>query len=217
MSFRIFLLAFFQYRIVKVLHAGKQQNAFIFCKEFKSLYILIKYYRNLLESLKAGTMLANMNSDEVSSEITLNRAIHLLVERCNDAIRSLLFWFLLTPGTAQVIAAVTIVHSTIINLLLLLLFAMTVLQTVMTIVVVYGFAGDFNKDSELSLLQLQKQASIQYDVNVGRKERKYRERFLRSCQVQKVKFGLSNFIEKSTPPLFQLYCLNRIIVMLLVC
>jgi hypothetical protein len=34
--------------------------------------------------------------------------------------------------------------------------------------------------------------------------------------MEKVKFGLSNFIEKTTPPLFQLFCLDRIVDLLLV-
>lgn len=40
--------------------------------------------------------------------------------------------------------------------------------------------------------------------------------FFKSCQVQKIKIGLSNFITKTAPQLFQQYYLHRIIDLLLV-
>lgn len=102
------------------------------------------------------------------------------------------------------------------NIFIVFLFSMTVLRAVLIFLVVYGFAGDFYKDSELSLSQLKEQAGIRFNGKIAVRERIHREKFLRSCQVQKVKFGLSNFIEKTTPPIFQLFCLDRIADLLLI-
>lgn len=144
------------------------------------------------------------------------RVLHLLVELFNSIVISLLFLFLIGCGTSQIMSVVTIIlHYTSMNFLLMMFFTITTLEATLIILVVYGFAGEFYRTSALSLLKLQNKAGIRYFGSLGKRERKYRERFLRSCQAQKVKFGFSNFIEKNTPPIFQLFCLNRIIDLLL--
>lgn len=169
-----------------------------------------------MDAFIATKSLAGENLDVVCPEIIFYRVIHLLVEFCNNLISSLLFLFLLACGTAQVMSAVTtILHSSSLNFLLLLFFLMAVSQTFLIYLVVYGFAGEFYRSSDLALLQLKRHIGIN-GIKIAKKEHKYREKFLRSCQVQKIKFGMSNFIDKTTPLIFQLYCLNRIIDLILV-
>lgn len=161
--------------------------------------------------------LAGDHFDVVCPEVIFYRVIHLLVELCNNLISSLLFLCLLVCGTCQVVSAVTtLLHASSLNFLLLIFFIMTVSQTSLIHLVVYGFAGEFYRSSDLSLLQLKRHMGIHYNLGLIKKEHKYRQRFLRSCQVQKIKFGMSNYIEKTTPPVFQFYCLNRIIDLILV-
>lgn len=174
------------------------------------------YFRNLLNAFIEGNNLLNLNSNEPCFEVLFYRIIHLLVESYNTVVRSLLLLLSVTNATAQVISASTLIlQNSSTNLVLLLFFGMTVIQTILTFQVVYGFAGNFFWFSKSSLLQLKRQVGFQYNDRL-RREHHYREKFLRSCQVQKVRFGWSNFIEKTTPPIFQLFCLNRIIDLLLV-
>ncbi len=170
-----------------------------------------------MDAFTAGIHLTDVGLDgRLIPEIVSYRVIHLLVELCNEVIQSVLLIFLITCGTAQVISATSIILlGSSMNLFLTLLFSITVLQAVLIFSIVYGFAGEFYKASELSLQQLKRHACIQYKTKLVKKEKKFRETFLRSCQAQKVKFGLSNFIDKTTSQVFQLYCLDRIIDLLL--
>lgn len=142
--------------------------------------------RNLFNAFYKCKILADANLEIRKPEVTSFRAVHLLVELFNEVISSLLF------------------------------FIVVVFEATMIFLVVYGLAGDFNLASKMSLTQLKMEAGSQCHGKLLRKERIYREKLLRSCQVHKIKFGLSNFIEKTTPPVFQLYCLNRMIDLLLV-
>lgn len=170
-----------------------------------------------MHALNEGTTFTSKKLDASCPEITLYRVVQLLVELCNDVLGSLLFLFLLACGTSQVVSAVTtILYASSIDVFVALFFTVMVFETSLIYMVVYGLAGNFYRASELSLLELNKHATIHLNKIVERKERKQRKKFLKSCQVQKVKFGLSNFIEKTTPPMFQLYCLERIIDLLLV-
>lgn len=74
---------------------------------------------------------------------------------------------------------------------------------------VYGYAGDFYQHSNLLLSSLKQNVGNVENRVITRKQLKYRETFLNSCQVEKINFGLSNFIEKSTLPIFQLCILCR--------
>lgn len=78
------------------------------------------------------------------------------------------------------------------------------------ILVVFGFAGSFHQLSVQSLFQLKQRAALSNCILTS-KERKYIWKFLRSCQVGKMRFGFSKFIEKSTPPTFQSFCVDRLI------
>lgn len=50
---------------------------------------------------------------------------------------------------------------------------------------------------------------------VGTNKRIYKK-FVDSCPALKVKFGLSNFIDKTTPLVFESYCVARLTDLLLV-
>ncbi len=101
-------------------------------------------------------------------------------------------------------------------LLLIIFYATAITQAVVINLLVYGYAGDFYQRSNFLLLSLkQNMGNVEHRL-ISRKQVKYRQTFLNSCQVEKIKFGLSNFIEKSTPPMFQLFCVERIVDFLLV-
>lgn len=155
-------------------------------------------------------------SESIPTEIIMFRANHVLSEIYNIYIRTSLFLFLLTAGVAQIISAVTLITQTStdsVPCLANLFFASVVLQASFTIFIVFGFGGEFHKSSDLSLKRL-KQKTLTFNT-VTTKERKYLQRFLNSCQVGKIKFGLSNFVETTTAPIFQLFCVERIIDLLL--
>lgn len=156
--------------------------------------------------------------DHRNSETTF-RAVHVLVELFNEAMHTLFFTMLVTCGSVQVLAAVAVINqarTSTLPLLINLFFGTLVVDAAIIIGTVFGFAGNLYKRSEVLLNQLRKQIKSRQPFNSTRKEYKYKKSFLNSCQVAKVKFGLSNFIEKTTPPIFQLFCLNRIIDLLLV-
>lgn len=87
----------------------------------------------------------------------------------------------------------------------------------LVILAMYGFAADVNAESADFLSKLKRQKKkLTGNSNEQRRQRKFKEKFVASCQVEKIQFGMSNFIEKATPPAFQLYCINRIVDLLLV-
>lgn len=102
------------------------------------------------------------------------------MELCNDVLGSL-FLFLLACGTSQVVSAVTaILYASSMFVCLCLLyyfFTVTVFETSLIYMVVYGLARNFYRASELSLLELNKHASIHLNKIVIRKERKQRKKF----------------------------------------
>lgn len=170
-----------------------------------------------MDAFHRGKVLNDIHIDVSASEVTFFRVIHLLVERCNDVLSSLLFLFLICCGVSQIMSAVTIIRqSSSINIFMICFFAAVVFQTFFVYVVLYGLAGDVYRSSKSTIVKLKRQANLHLGGLHKRKERRYRVMFLESCQVQNVRFGLSNFIEKTTPPMFQLYCLNRIVDLLLV-
>ncbi len=143
------------------------------------------------------------------------RVVHLLVEEYNKAMHSILLFLFISAGLFQTMSVVTLILLwNFLPFILELIFAFIVLQASVIILFIYGFAGDFNEMSKHSLSRLKKE--VDNEQGLSRKERKYWNMFLRSCQIERIKFGMSNFIEKTTPPAFQLFCLCRIIDLLLV-
>lgn len=152
----------------------------------------------------------------VPSEMIYCRANHVLAEIYNKSMRTLLFIFLLTSGVGQIISTVTLIlqtNSDSVPFLANVFFASVVPQAVLINLVAFGFGGQFHKSSNLSLKQLKQ--SVRTVKSIKIRDRKYLERFLNSCQASKIKFGLSNFIEKRTPPMFQQFCVQRIVDLLL--
>lgn len=144
------------------------------------------------------------------------RANHVLAEMYNTSMQTVLLFFLITCGVAQTISAFTLIVQTetdSVPLLANIFFVAVILQAFLVNLIVYGFGGDFYKASDLSLKRLKQSAYTVSSLQV--RDRKHLQRFFKSCQVGKIKFGLSNFIEKTTPPIFQLFCINRIIDLLL--
>ncbi len=178
------------------------------------------FSRELLRTIhKNKDWIVDEVSDSLCPETISYRSLHVLVEIYNQTMRSIFFVFLLTCETAEIISAVTFVlhkYRSQIPLSLSMFFILAMFEAVFIILVVYGLAGDFYQQSTSSLCQLTRLACNIHDARVTKMELKYREKFLRSCQKQKIKFGLSNFIEKTKPPVFQLFCLNRMIDLMLI-
>ncbi len=188
------------------------------------MYVCIKYkyndflLRKLTRALDHSSGFKNSCGTRIFQEIVLCRFLHLLVKQYNKMMQTLLFLMLITCDTTEIISATNIIHhssSQSIPLPLKIFFAVASIQTGITILVAFGFTGDFYKESYKSLAGLKKE-NRNVKLRSTRQEKKYRKTFLISCQVQKIQFGMSNFIEKTTPPIFQLYCMNRIIDLLLV-
>lgn len=136
--------------------------------------------------------------------------------------RTIFLTYLVCCGTCQVGSAFMLLAEAEGNLMsvswpLKLFFVSVVVETVVIILVVYGFAGDFYQDSVNGLDNIRKQvnrSSSQFGYKS--KIRKYFTKFLVSCPPMKIRLGLSNFIEKTTPLVFQMFCTCRIIDVLLV-
>lgn len=154
--------------------------------------------------------------DLVSNEFVAYRAFQLVVKRFNKYIGSVLLMFLVTCGALQIVSASLLVHQTKsdlkISMPLNLFFIATVFETVPIIIIVYGFPGEFYHKSKKTLIVLKKK--VLHEVEPSHKRTTY-IKFLDSCQVSKIRLGLSNFIEKTTPLVFQLFCADRIIDVLL--
>lgn len=95
-----------------------------------------------------------------------------------------------------------------------LLFGVFVVDASLVILVMYGFAGDFYDISKHLVPRLKKEmGNVQ---GLKGKERKYCNTFLMSCQIERIKIGMSNYIKTTTPPAFQLFSLRKIVDLLLV-
>lgn len=154
---------------------------------------------------------------DIPRSITVCRAIHLLVELYNDAMNSLLFILMLACGVTEITSALLIINRSGSNNLpffLEMFFVILLIQATVGILGWYGFAGDFNQISERSLCKIMRQGSML--PKLTQKERNFKEKTLRSFQVGRIKFGLSNYIEKTTPAIFELFCLQRMVDLLLV-
>lgn len=178
--------------------------------------IIRNIVREMLKAMMKGKFLIGPSSYCIPVEVVTFRANHVLAETYNASMRTVLFLFLLTSGIAHILSAVTLIVQTSsdsVPFLVNMFFAAIVPETVLIHLIVFGFGADFYRFSDLSLKQL-KQSVLKGTMQI--KDRKYLQRIINSIQVGKVKFGLSNFIDKTTPPIFQLFCLNRIIDILLV-
>ncbi len=130
---------------------------------------------------------------------------------------TLLLVILLTMGVTQVVCVATLIlcKTSEVPMFLVVFLILCIFNSTLLIIVAYGFAGDFHQESTRSFKCLHKQNRNRVGV-VPRREYLYAEKFLAACQAQNFQFGLSNFIEKTTPLVFQLYCMDRIIDLLLV-
>ncbi len=154
--------------------------------------------------------------DLITNEFVAHRTFHLIVERFNTYVSSVLVLFLITCGVCQIVSASILVQQTKldlnISLPLNIIFVVIVFETTLVIMGVFGFPGKFYQNSKSALDFLKRKVLL--EITTSRK-RKYCTHFFESCQVLKIRFGLSNFIEKTTPPIFQLFCADRIIDVLL--
>lgn len=154
--------------------------------------------------------------DLVTNNFVAHRAFHLILERFNKYVGSELVLILITCGASQIVSAALLIQQTKsdlkMSLPLNLFFLVVVFQTVFDIMAIYGFPGELNQESKISLDFLKRK--VMHEIEPKHK-RKYYITFLNSCQVSKIRLGLTNYIDKTTPPVSQLFCVDRIIDVLL--
>lgn len=140
--------------------------------------------------------------------------------------RSLLFLCMFAAGVWQIMSAVTLVFQfhqlrvggNTMPLSLNLCFATVTVEETLVILVLYGFVGDIYNESKKSLRDLKRKivGGPNQGIILTRKEQNYRKMYIASCQIEKFQFELSNYIEKKTVPVFQIFCCNRIIDILFI-
>ncbi len=84
-----------------------------------------------------------------------------------------------------------LIQTKYLSYILTIFFVSTAIETILIILIVYGFAGNVHKVSIVSLLKLNQ---IVRNYKFEGFQQNYMHRFLASCQILKIKFGLSNFI-----------------------
>lgn len=143
--------------------------------------------------------------------------MHILVGLLNICLGSTLVVLLIGLGICQVMSAFILInpHTAGLTPIPLKVFYAVIAFIVSPILVIaYGFAGNFYDASVKSLHDLKRKAKL--TLLKQRKQRKVCEKFLASCQVQKIQFGATNYIDKLTPLVFQQFCIDRIIDLVLV-
>lgn len=175
------------------------------CKE------LLKYFRRLAKVIEEHHTL-----DQLRNEVVSYRAFTLVVELFNECVSSLLVVFLVAVGVIQVIPTALVIQQMKsdlqIPMALNVFLVGMIADTTFIILCVYSFPGEFYENSKKSLIFLRRKALCQITSAI---KRRHAIATLRSCSVLKIRFGLSNFIEKTTPPAYQLFCTDRIIDILL--
>lgn len=167
-------------------------------------------------AIQAPKVLGTQRFSIILTDIIAYRSLQILIELFNVSMRSMLFLLLLACGTNQLASACGLIRNgSSIHFIMSLLFEIMIFETVIVIAVVYGLAGQFYDNSVKSIVKLEQMA--RYSHVKDKTNRKYILKFLMSCHFGlRIKFGLSNFIEKTTPLIFQKFCVDRIIDILLV-
>lgn len=90
----------------------------------------------------------------------------------------------------------------------IVIFSLSILiNMTITIIFLFGFCGRVNEASSKALLRLRRFSEFKTSTQY--------EKILRSLPTLKIYFGSTNFIEKQTPVVFQLFLLERIVDVLL--
>lgn len=138
------------------------------------------------------------------------------MESYNRCVNSILVMLLITVRAGQIVSASLLMQQAKSDLKIPLpfniVFVCSFIQCSFVILGVFSFPGEFYQNSKESHDILKRKSLIKFRAA---QVRRHTIQFLRSCNVLKIKFGLSNFIEKTTPPVFQLFCTDRIIDILL--
>lgn len=145
------------------------------------------------------------------------RCLQIAVIYFNNCMQTVLVGFFVAAGTVQIFSVYTVInqfskmdHQTTGSLMVFFCYAS--FESVIIILVVYGFAGTFNHESISSLKAYSKLLRLNVRTQ---KERKHLVLFHKSCKPLCIQFGASNYIEKTTPLVFQMFCVCRISDMLL--
>ncbi len=165
----------------------------------------------------------NVEGIEISKRYFINqgfiiqRSLHIVVQLLNICMGSTLVVLFFGLGICQVISAFILLNphtAALTPIPLKIVCAIVACFVFPTLLIVYGFAGKFYDDSIKFLQDLQRKVKLTF-IKQTKRRIEY-EKFLVSCQVQKIRFGLTNFIDKLTPLVFQQFCMDRIIDLVLV-
>lgn len=161
----------------------------------------------------------NCDNHSVSSKVdyfSLSRlanglmTVQLLMENFNGALRIFYAFTLVVTGTCEVVSLSILLGplKSQVPPPLWLFFIGVAAESILTILVFYDFAANLHYVTTRSFSILQSKEKVI--------KSRYLKRFLKSCQVLRVQIGSSNnYLEKRTPLVFQKFCIDRIIDLLL--
>lgn len=95
------------------------------------------------------------------------RANHVLAQTCYASMSTLLFLWLVTTGASQILSTITLIvqsSTDSVPFMANLLFAETIPEAVIIILIVFGYGGDFHESSKLSLDGLKRKALLIYNL-----------------------------------------------------
>lgn len=147
----------------------------------------------------------------------MQRAVHIVMQLLNICLGSTIVVLLIRLGICQVMSAFILYNPHTAELTpipLRIFYAVITCFVFPMLVIAYSFAGNFYVDSVKLLLDLKRKAKLSFLKQS--KQRKVCEKFQASCQVQKIEFGVTNYIDKLTPLVFQKFCIDIIIDLVLV-
>lgn len=135
------------------------------------------------------------------------RSLQILTSRYNNFARVSLVCFLLTCSLWEIVLSWILISPTHVPLPLKLFFFAVIFEVVIAISLIYGFAADLHYQSTKVMGNITKYSKV--------RRSKYLKRFFSSSQVLRVEFAVTNYLEKTTPLMFQKFCGDRILDLLL--
>lgn len=184
---------------------------------FVTLKIKLVLYRKLELEIQSVDSFENLKQHFINQGVVMQRAVHIIMKLLNICLGSTIVVLLIGLGICQVMSAFILINphnAELTPIPLKLVYAVITCFVFPILVIAYGFAGNFYDDSVKLLQELKRKAKLSYLKQP--KQRKVYEKFIASCQVQKIEFGVTNFIDKLTPLVFQKFCIDRIIDLVLV-
>lgn len=155
-----------------------------------------------------------MKSGDLENGLMLARQINLLAASFNKMFATLLVMISVHAVLMQIIGGYCLVRvlGGNENVFSRLLFIFMIENGFVVTTLVYGFCGEVHDASNKGMKRIKKYAHV--DGRSSRKMKMFR-RVASSMPVLKINFGSGNFVEKSTPIVFQQFTIERLVDLLL--